>query len=151
MRTLFFFNNSNSLHLYRGVSAVWFKVGSVLAVIKCLCKLSADAFHILGWHACIVGLVFILSFVLCLSRQPVKGYLSNPFLFCFSASSKVITFYNKDTRGELQKVTFDNEKVKRIFHGSFHKVDAILSSDCLTVIYMRKKVTIFQIKYAINF
>uniref|UniRef100_A0AAY5EVL3 Collagen, type XII, alpha 1a n=1 Tax=Electrophorus electricus TaxID=8005 RepID=A0AAY5EVL3_ELEEL len=41
-------------------------------------------------------------------------------------SNKVITFYNKDTRGELQKVSFDNDQVKRIFHGSFHKVRNIV-------------------------
>ncbi|RXM27373.1 Collagen alpha-1(XII) chain [Acipenser ruthenus] len=37
------------------------------------------------------------------------------------ASSKTISFYNKDTRGEIQKVTFDNDDVKKVFHGSFHK------------------------------
>lgn len=41
-----------------------------------------------------------------------------------SASSKTITFYNRDTRGEIQKATFNQEEVKRIFHGSFHKVRA---------------------------
>ncbi|KAI5616691.1 collagen alpha-1(XII) chain isoform X1 [Silurus asotus] len=49
------------------------------------------------------------------SNNPEVGLTLNP-------SSKVLTFYNKDTRGEIQKVTFDNEKVKRIFHGSFHKL-----------------------------
>lgn len=33
-----------------------------------------------------------------------------------------MSFYNKDERGEIQRVTFDSEQVKRIFHGSFHKV-----------------------------
>ncbi|XP_017331753.1 collagen alpha-1(XII) chain isoform X3 [Ictalurus punctatus] len=54
------------------------------------------------------------------SNNPEVGLTLNP-------SSKVITFYNKDTRGELQKVTFDNEKVKRIFHGSFHKLHITIS------------------------
>ncbi|KAF4084089.1 hypothetical protein AMELA_G00124740 [Ameiurus melas] len=54
------------------------------------------------------------------SNNPEVGLTLNP-------SSKVITFYNKDTRGELQKVTFDNEKVKRIFHGSFHKLHMTIS------------------------
>uniref|UniRef100_A0A8C7UMR5 Collagen, type XII, alpha 1b n=1 Tax=Oncorhynchus mykiss TaxID=8022 RepID=A0A8C7UMR5_ONCMY len=36
-------------------------------------------------------------------------------------SSQTISYYNKDTRGEIQRVTFDNDQVKRIFHGSFHK------------------------------
>ncbi|KAK3562956.1 hypothetical protein QTP86_011711 [Hemibagrus guttatus] len=54
------------------------------------------------------------------SNNPEVGLTLNP-------SSRVITFYNKDTRGELQKVTFDNEKVKRIFHGSFHKLHITIS------------------------
>jgi len=41
----------------------------------------------------------------------------------FSASSRVISFYNKDSRGEIQKVSFDNDLVKKVFHGSFHKVE----------------------------
>lgn len=42
-------------------------------------------------------------------------------LLC-SASRKTLSFYNKDERGEIQRVIFDGEQVKRIFHGSFHKV-----------------------------
>lgn len=40
----------------------------------------------------------------------------------YSASSKVLSFFNKDARGEVQTVTFDNDEVKKIFYGSFHKV-----------------------------
>lgn len=47
-------------------------------------------------------------------------------LFLCSASSKTVSFYNKDERGEIQRVTFDNDQVKRIFHGSFHKVRSLL-------------------------
>lgn len=43
------------------------------------------------------------------------------FLF-ISAASKVLSFFNKDARGEVQTVTFDNDVVKKIFYGSFHKV-----------------------------
>lgn len=42
-------------------------------------------------------------------------------MFC-TASRKTVSFYNKDERGEIQRVVFDGEQVKRIFHGSFHKV-----------------------------
>uniref|UniRef100_A0A672RH76 Collagen type XII alpha 1 chain n=1 Tax=Sinocyclocheilus grahami TaxID=75366 RepID=A0A672RH76_SINGR len=38
-------------------------------------------------------------------------------------SSRIISFYNKDSRGEIQKVSFDNDQVKKVFHGSFHKRD----------------------------
>lgn len=40
-----------------------------------------------------------------------------------SASSQTVSFYNKDETGEIQRVTFDSMQVKRIFHGSFHKVN----------------------------
>lgn len=43
------------------------------------------------------------------------------FLF-IAATSKVLSFFNKDTRGEVQTVTFDNDDIKKIFYGSFHKV-----------------------------
>ncbi|KAK9959388.1 hypothetical protein ABG768_009516 [Culter alburnus] len=42
-------------------------------------------------------------------------------------SSRVISFYNKDSRGEIQKASFDNDLVKRVFHGSFHKLHISIS------------------------
>lgn len=48
-----------------------------------------------------------------------------------TASSKTLSFFNKDTRGEVQTVTFDTEEVKTLFYGSFHKVRM---SDCLNLI-----------------
>ncbi|XP_052379347.1 collagen alpha-1(XII) chain-like isoform X15 [Oncorhynchus keta] len=42
-------------------------------------------------------------------------------------SSQTISYYNKDTRGAIQRVTFDNDQVKRIFHGSFHKLHILVS------------------------
>lgn len=39
-----------------------------------------------------------------------------------TASSKTLSFFNKDTRGEVQTVTFDTDEVKALFYGSFHKV-----------------------------
>ncbi|XP_012693541.2 collagen alpha-1(XII) chain isoform X2 [Clupea harengus] len=49
------------------------------------------------------------------NNNPEVGVTLNP-------SSKVISFYNKDTRGQLQTVSFDSDPVKKIFHGSFHKL-----------------------------
>ncbi|XP_072219016.1 collagen alpha-1(XII) chain isoform X1 [Leuresthes tenuis] len=43
-------------------------------------------------------------------------------------SSQTVSFYNKDERGEIQRVTFDSSQVKRIFHGSFHKLHILVSS-----------------------
>ncbi|XP_049446985.1 collagen alpha-1(XII) chain isoform X1 [Epinephelus fuscoguttatus] len=44
------------------------------------------------------------------------------------SSSQTVSFYNKDTRGEIQRATFDNDHVKQIFHGSFHKLHILVSS-----------------------
>uniref|UniRef100_A0A8D0DBV3 Collagen alpha-1(XII) chain n=1 Tax=Sander lucioperca TaxID=283035 RepID=A0A8D0DBV3_SANLU len=56
------------------------------------------------------------------NNNPEVGVTVNP-------SSKTITFYNKDTRGEIQRATFNEEQVKRVFHGSFHKVNTIISPE----------------------
>lgn len=37
-----------------------------------------------------------------------------------------MSFYTKDTTGEIQRASFKNDQVKRIFHGSFHKVNFAL-------------------------
>ncbi|XP_062253679.1 collagen alpha-1(XII) chain isoform X4 [Platichthys flesus] len=56
------------------------------------------------------------------NNNPEVGVTVNP-------SSKTITFYNKDTRGEIQKATFNEEKVKQVFHGSFHKIHISISPE----------------------
>uniref|UniRef100_A0A8C2CKY9 Collagen alpha-1(XII) chain n=1 Tax=Cyprinus carpio TaxID=7962 RepID=A0A8C2CKY9_CYPCA len=43
-------------------------------------------------------------------------------------SAQTVSFYNKDTTGEIQRATFKNDQVKRIFHGSFHKLHILVSS-----------------------
>ncbi|XP_038582158.1 collagen alpha-1(XII) chain isoform X6 [Micropterus salmoides] len=54
-------------------------------------------------------------------HKPETGVTIDP-------SSKTVSFYNKDVRGEIQRVTFNNDQVKRIFHGSFHKLHILVSS-----------------------
>ncbi|KAM9842426.1 collagen alpha-1(XII) chain [Aulostomus maculatus] len=56
------------------------------------------------------------------NNNPEVGVSINP-------SSKTITFYNKDTRGEIQRATFNEEQVKRVFHGSFHKLHISISPE----------------------
>ncbi|XP_056152395.1 collagen alpha-1(XII) chain-like isoform X2 [Lampris incognitus] len=56
------------------------------------------------------------------SNNPEVGVTLNP-------SSKTITFYNKDTRGEVQRATFNEDQVKRVFHGSFHKLHITISPE----------------------
>ncbi|KAK5852560.1 hypothetical protein PBY51_006413 [Eleginops maclovinus] len=54
-------------------------------------------------------------------HKPETGVTIDP-------SSQTVSFYNKDVGGEIQRVTFDSEPVKRIFHGSFHKLHILVSS-----------------------
>ncbi|XP_060918564.1 collagen alpha-1(XII) chain isoform X1 [Labrus mixtus] len=56
------------------------------------------------------------------NNNPEVGVTVNP-------SSKTISFYNKDTRGEIQKAVFNDEQVKRVFHGSFHKLHITVSPE----------------------
>nr|XP_020464293.1 collagen alpha-1(XII) chain-like [Monopterus albus] len=56
------------------------------------------------------------------NHNPEVGVTINP-------SSKTIMFYNKDTRGEIQRATFNEEQVKRVFHGSFHKLHISVSPE----------------------
>ncbi|XP_041814167.1 collagen alpha-1(XII) chain [Chelmon rostratus] len=54
-------------------------------------------------------------------HKPETGVTLDP-------SRQTVSFYNKDERGDLQRVTFDSDQVKRIFHGSFHKLHILVSS-----------------------
>ncbi|XP_047466383.1 collagen alpha-1(XII) chain isoform X2 [Mugil cephalus] len=56
------------------------------------------------------------------NNNPEVGVTVNP-------SNKAITFYNKDTRGEIQRATFNEEQVRRVFHGSFHKLHISVSPE----------------------
>uniref|UniRef100_M3ZDJ3 Collagen alpha-1(XII) chain n=1 Tax=Xiphophorus maculatus TaxID=8083 RepID=M3ZDJ3_XIPMA len=63
------------------------------------------------------------------NNNPEVGVTMNP-------STQTLTFYNKDTRGEIQRAVFNEAQVKRIFHGSFHKVSiphVKLTVDCQEV------------------
>uniref|UniRef100_A0A3B4FJG1 Collagen alpha-1(XII) chain-like n=1 Tax=Pundamilia nyererei TaxID=303518 RepID=A0A3B4FJG1_9CICH len=56
------------------------------------------------------------------NNNPEVGVTVNP-------SSKTVTFYNKDTRGEIQRATFNEQQVRRVFHGSFHKLHITVSPE----------------------
>ncbi|XP_078504196.1 collagen alpha-1(XII) chain isoform X2 [Lissotriton helveticus] len=43
-------------------------------------------------------------------------------------SKKTLSFFNKGASGDSQTVTFDGEDIKKLFHGSFHKVHIVVSS-----------------------
>ncbi|XP_077566419.1 collagen alpha-1(XII) chain isoform X2 [Stigmatopora nigra] len=44
-------------------------------------------------------------------------------------SKQTLSFYNTDESGRIQRVTFDQPAVKRLFHGSFHKLHIMVSPD----------------------
>ncbi|XP_029348934.1 collagen alpha-1(XII) chain isoform X2 [Echeneis naucrates] len=56
------------------------------------------------------------------NNNPEVGVTINP-------SSKTITFYNRDARGEIQRAIFNEEATKRVFHGSFHKLHISVSPE----------------------
>ncbi|MED6274907.1 hypothetical protein CHARACLAT_021137, partial [Characodon lateralis] len=56
------------------------------------------------------------------NNNPEVGVTMNP-------STQTLTFYNKDTRGEIQRAVFNEAQVKRIFHGSFHKIHITISPE----------------------
>ncbi|XP_066579143.1 collagen alpha-1(XII) chain isoform X2 [Amia ocellicauda] len=77
------------------------------------------------------------------SNKPEVGLTVDP-------SSKTLSFYNKDTRGEIQKVTFDNDEVKKIFHGSFHKLHIAVSPKSVKINVDCQEVAEKEIKEATN-
>uniref|UniRef100_A0A3B3U2H9 Collagen type XII alpha 1 chain n=1 Tax=Poecilia latipinna TaxID=48699 RepID=A0A3B3U2H9_9TELE len=54
---------------------------------------------------------------------------NNPEVGVTMNSTQTLTFYNKDTRGEIQRAVFNEAQVKRIFHGSFHKIHITISPE----------------------
>nr|XP_023970152.1 collagen alpha-1(XII) chain isoform X1 [Chrysemys picta bellii] len=58
--------------------------------------------------------------------KPQVGVILDP-------STKLLSFFNKDIRGEVQTVTFDDNAVKKIFYGSFHKVHIVVTSTSVKI------------------
>ncbi|GAB0197423.1 collagen alpha-1(XX) chain [Grus japonensis] len=52
--------------------------------------------------------------------QPLLGINLDP-------SKKSLTYFNHDYKADLQEVSFDQQEVKKIFYGSFHKVHVAVS------------------------
>ncbi|XP_028812322.1 collagen alpha-1(XII) chain isoform X2 [Denticeps clupeoides] len=65
-------------------------------------------------------------------------------------SNKVLTFYNKDTSGQIQKVTFNSDPVKKVFHGSFHKLHITVSPKSVKLNVDCQEVAEKEIKEARN-
>ncbi|XP_034031083.1 collagen alpha-1(XIV) chain-like [Thalassophryne amazonica] len=49
-------------------------------------------------------------------------------------SGKTLTFFNYDYKGDFQTVTFEDNGIKKIFHGSFHKLHVTISKTSVKVV-----------------
>uniref|UniRef100_A0A672ZAW4 Collagen, type XIV, alpha 1a n=1 Tax=Sphaeramia orbicularis TaxID=375764 RepID=A0A672ZAW4_9TELE len=49
-------------------------------------------------------------------------------------SGKTLTFFNYDYKGDFQTITFEGTEIKRIFHGSFHKLHVTVSKTSVKVV-----------------
>ncbi|XP_041661141.1 collagen alpha-1(XII) chain isoform X2 [Cheilinus undulatus] len=76
-------------------------------------------------------------------NKPETGVTIDP-------SSQTVSFYNKDERGEIQRAKFDSDQVKRIFHGSFHKLHIMVSSTSVKLNIDCQEVAEKEIKAAGN-
>ncbi|XP_040920044.1 collagen alpha-1(XII) chain isoform X3 [Toxotes jaculatrix] len=76
-------------------------------------------------------------------HKPETGVTIDP-------SSQTVSFYNKDERGEIQRVAFNNDQVKKIFHGSFHKLHILVSSTSVKLNIDCQEVAEKEIKAAGN-
>uniref|UniRef100_A0A8C4EFK5 Collagen alpha-1(XIV) chain n=1 Tax=Dicentrarchus labrax TaxID=13489 RepID=A0A8C4EFK5_DICLA len=67
-----------------------------------------------------------------LVSQPTNHVRRIPNLF--RNSGKTLTFFNNDYRGDFQTVTFEGNEIKKIFHGSFHKLHVTISKTSVKVV-----------------
>uniref|UniRef100_A0A8C3JYN8 Collagen alpha-1(XX) chain n=1 Tax=Calidris pygmaea TaxID=425635 RepID=A0A8C3JYN8_9CHAR len=65
--------------------------------------------------------------------QPLLGVNLDP-------SKKSLTYFNHDYKADLQEVSFDQQEVKKIFYGSFHKVHVAVSHFKITLYLDCKKI-----------
>uniref|UniRef100_A0AAQ4S0R7 Collagen, type XIV, alpha 1a n=2 Tax=Gasterosteus aculeatus aculeatus TaxID=481459 RepID=A0AAQ4S0R7_GASAC len=49
-------------------------------------------------------------------------------------SGKTLTFFNHDYKGHFQTVTFEGTEIKKLFHGSFHKLHVTISKTSVKVV-----------------
>uniref|UniRef100_UPI0037E884CC collagen alpha-1(XIV) chain isoform X2 n=2 Tax=Semicossyphus pulcher TaxID=241346 RepID=UPI0037E884CC len=70
---------------------------------------------------------FALWEILDKDNEPLVGLI-------LDNSGKTLTFFNNDYKGDFQTVTFDGTEVKKIFHGSFHKLHVTISKTSVKVV-----------------
>uniref|UniRef100_A0A8C6L836 Collagen, type XIV, alpha 1a n=1 Tax=Nothobranchius furzeri TaxID=105023 RepID=A0A8C6L836_NOTFU len=70
---------------------------------------------------------FALWEILNKNNEPLVGLI-------LDNSGKTLTFFNYDYRGDFQTVTFEGPDIKKIFHGSFHKLHVTVSKTSVKVV-----------------
>nr|XP_046254830.1 collagen alpha-1(XIV) chain-like isoform X3 [Scatophagus argus] len=70
---------------------------------------------------------FALWEILDKDNEPLVGLI-------LDNSGKTLTFFNNDYKGDFQTVTFEGNEIKRIFHGSFHKLHVTISKTSVKVV-----------------
>ncbi|KAM4735746.1 collagen alpha-1(XIV) chain [Anableps anableps] len=70
---------------------------------------------------------FALWEILNKDNEPMVGLI-------LDSSGKTLTFFNHDYRGDFQTVTFEGPEIKKVFHGSFHKLHVTISKTLVKVV-----------------
>uniref|UniRef100_A0A3B3X1D4 Collagen, type XIV, alpha 1a n=1 Tax=Poecilia mexicana TaxID=48701 RepID=A0A3B3X1D4_9TELE len=70
---------------------------------------------------------FALWEILNKDNEPMVGLI-------LDSSGKTLTFFNHDYRGDFQTVTFEGPEIKKVFHGSFHKLHVTVSKTSVKVV-----------------
>ncbi|XP_047455334.1 collagen alpha-1(XIV) chain isoform X2 [Mugil cephalus] len=70
---------------------------------------------------------FALWEILGKDNEPLVGLI-------LDNSGKTLTFFNYDYKGDFQTVNFEGAKIKKIFHGSFHKLHVTISKTSVKVV-----------------
>uniref|UniRef100_A0A3Q3EL43 Collagen, type XIV, alpha 1a n=1 Tax=Labrus bergylta TaxID=56723 RepID=A0A3Q3EL43_9LABR len=70
---------------------------------------------------------FALWEILDKDNEPLVGLI-------LDNSGKTLTFFNNDYKGDFQTVTFDGTEIKKVFHGSFHKLHVTISKTSVKVV-----------------
>lgn len=74
----------------------------------------------------------------CLCTYCISHFSLSPLthlhLCSHTDSGKTLTFFNYNYKGDFQTVTFEGNEIKKIFHGSFHKVSLFFSGKNFSVV-----------------
>ncbi|XP_039972835.1 collagen alpha-1(XIV) chain isoform X2 [Xiphias gladius] len=70
---------------------------------------------------------FALWEILNKNNKPLVGVI-------LDNSRKTLTFFNYDYKGDFQTITFEGTEIKKIFHGSFHKLHVTISKTSVKVV-----------------